>query len=401
MMRVDPVLNLLLPGVEIGRHSIWLADKQIKVPFQFHGRICKYTHPGEPTYPLDSLHNEVAILKHMAALDMAPPIGEWVYFKTVISKFGGVMRIDPLGAWGYEMADAHTQPPGQFSLGRMRELPIQGSAGAWGDVMKPGNVINGYLVDVRRSGHDLLRWVDGPMSEAPFTPPFEPGLVDRVARDCQYPPGERPEPYQDYWLRSPLAATSVTGVETLGTAEGWVRGSRRVIERAFALGFDPQPGESVVDIGCQSGGFLQWSWLKQTIRPNGATGAHLGIDFQPEFIACARDLARAAQMGIDYRQMDVVQQTKAVTTWIRTVCGGRPDHLLLLSMEKHIGGAFWVLLDEIGARNTYIETNAYKPGSGAKVALDTAIEARGGEYIEDSNDRNPRRLYRISRPGGR
>jgi hypothetical protein len=388
-MRVEPVLNLLLPGVEIGRHSVWLPSKQIKVPFQFHGRICKYTRPGEATYPLDSLSNEVTILKNLAALGMAPPIGEWVYFKTVISKFGGGMRVDPLGAWGFGMADAHKLPPGRFSLERMRELPIQGSDGAWGDVIKPGNVINGYLVDVRRSGHDLLHWAGDDVFQAVFRPPFDPKLVERVQRDCQYPPGQRPEPYQDYWLGGGW-----------GNEGRWMTGSRRIIDRAVGLDYCPNAGDSVVDIGCQTGGFLQWSWLRQTLACDAEPpppGAHLGIDFDAKFIACAQDLARTSQMGIDYRCLDVLKQMDTAVTWVREVCGGAPDHLLLLSMEKHIGPVLWTLVDRISARHTYIETNAYKAGSESKKLVDGAVAVRGGEYLGDSDDRNPRRLYRISR----
>lgn len=382
-MRIIETLNTTLPTVQVSRHSIWVPDQEVKVPFQFHSKICKYTHPGEARYTLDSLRDEIAILRALAALDMAPPIGELVYIKNVISAYGGVLRFDPIGAWGYEMADATKLPPGKFDMSRMLKLPIDGSLGAWSDVEKPGNVINGYLVDVRRSGHDLLEWL-GAREPLPSTP-LDADLDARVRRDCQFPLGERPEPYQDFWL---------TDRQSWGVAEGWVPGSRRVVDRAQALGFNPGPGESVVDIGCQTGGFLQYAYLCQQVD----AGTLIGIDFQPEYIRACRDLARASRMGIDYRQMDVTRQPEVAIHWIRQVCGGAPDHLLLLSMEKHIGhDVLWHLVDDIRAKNTYIETNAYPAGSQSKAMVDAAVEARSGQYLRDSHDRNPRRLYKIER----
>jgi len=378
-MRVLPALNLTLGRAEAGRHSIWLPEQQIKLPFQFHGRIRKYTCPDETSYTLETLPGEVAILRALAELGMAPPVGDWVYFPHVTSDFGRGLRFDPMGAWGYEMADANKLPPGRFSLEAMQALPITGSVGAWNDVRKPGNVINGYLVDVRRSGHDMLRW-SGAVEPLPPAP-VDPELEARVRRDCQYPPGQRPEPYQDFFLDW-----------------RWVPGARRVHGRALALGFAPQPGESVVDIGCQSGGFLQWSWLDQAVQSSCGPGVHLGIDFDLNYIQAARDLARAAGMGIDYRVLDAITQAELIRGWTRQVCGGPPDHLLLLSMEKHLGGpALWALVDGVRARHTYVETNAYPAGSTAKAAVEQAVAQRGGRYLGDSYDRNPRRLYRLDR----
>jgi hypothetical protein len=141
-----------------GRHAIWLPNLQLKIPFQFGGRVTKYQH-AEPSYdPADTLPHELAILRALAAAGMAPPIGELVHVETLISEHRGAWHADPVGAWGYEMADADALPPGRFSLEAMRALPIAGSPGAWGDIGKPGNVVNGYLVDVRRSAWDMLRW---------------------------------------------------------------------------------------------------------------------------------------------------------------------------------------------------------------------------------------------------
>jgi len=156
-------LDATQPGVVVGRHAIWVPQppdggSPVKMPFQCGGRICKYTRPTERTYDRQSLRHEVAILCALAELGMAPPIGGWVFVRRLVSMFGGHRTEDDFGAWGYEMADAGTLPPGRFDIDAMRALPIEGSPGAWGDVEKPGNVVNGYLVDVRRSAFDMLRW---------------------------------------------------------------------------------------------------------------------------------------------------------------------------------------------------------------------------------------------------
>jgi hypothetical protein len=242
-------------GLVLGNHGIWDVARQIKLPFQFGGRVTKYSR-HEASYPRDSIADEVAILEALAAAGMAPPIGDFVFFREVISDYPGAWHSDPCGAYGFEMVDARRLPPGRFSVEAMRELPIAGSPGAWGDVEKPGNVVNGYLVDVRRTGSDLLRWTGGrrpcPMRASPLEE-----LRERVHRDCQFPAGERAQAYQDFWLAGQLE-----------------RGQRRVVERAAELGFAPKPGESVLDIGCQSGSFLQFA---PGCR-HGASGMFAGVE---------------------------------------------------------------------------------------------------------------------------
>ena len=211
-MRVIPLLDTTAPGVTVGRHAIWVPG--LKVPFQWGGRITKHGHV-EASYPVEeTLPHEVRILRALAALGMAPPIGEFVFIETMVSRHPGGWHADPCGAWAYEMADAATLPPGRFSIEAMRALPIAGSDGAWGDVGKPGNVVNGYLVDVRRSAWDMLRWTGFDLPVMPARP-LDAALVDDAHRLCQFPPGERAHAYQDFYV----------GCE-------WRRGERRVVDRA-------------------------------------------------------------------------------------------------------------------------------------------------------------------------
>jgi len=100
---------------------------------------------------------------------MAPPVGGWVFFGET---WGGVDVLDAAdrnGAIGYRMVDARSLPPGRFDIETMRTLPISGSAGAWSDLTATGrdNVVNGYLVDVRRTWWDMLKWDGGDLPRLP------------------------------------------------------------------------------------------------------------------------------------------------------------------------------------------------------------------------------------------
>jgi SAM-dependent methyltransferase len=369
----DPMSPGMAQAV-LGNHALWLPSFAVKVPWQFGARLCKRTRPGEATYPLDSIVDEVCILRALAEQGMAPPIGDIVYFRNVVSTFPGAHWIDPCGAYGYQMTSAQSLPPGRFPIDAMRKLPIEASEAAWSDILVKGrdNVVNGYLIDVRRSGQDMFRWT-GPRFVLPDAREPADELRARIHRECQFPPGERAEAYQDFWLR--------------GTME---RGQRRVVERAEAMGFCPQPGESVLDIGCQSGGFLQYAW-----HATGGRGRYVGVDIDAGYVDCARALARSYGQNICFRRMDVEAERDAFLLWVRACFPNGVDHLLLMSMEKWIN--IFPLIDAVGARASYIETNAVKSEGNLKHW--EHVKPRGGSHVGFSRDRNLRALYRINRQG--
>lgn len=379
MRRID-VIDATAHGAVAGRHAIWLPALQLKFPFAWGGRVTKYRHAEASYDPADTIPHELAILRALAAEGMAPAVGEVVRAETLISEHPGAWHADPVGAWGYEMADATKLPPGRFSVERMRELPIAGSDGTWGDIGKPGNVVNGYLVDVRRSAWDMLRWTGG-LPQLPRLAVDVAELRARVHRECQFPPGERAEAYQDFWLDGQLE-----------------RGQRRVAERAAAMGFRPRPGDSVLDIGTQSGSFLQFASL--------AGASQLaGVEIDPVYVDCARALARSCGQNICIRQVDVITHCIEFLAWVRAYFPHGVDHLLLLSMEKHLGQhQMFALADAIGARRVYIETNAVAVDTGdgpepqAPMKLWPHVWARGGRHVGNSRDRNLRRLYQIGGP---
>jgi SAM-dependent methyltransferase len=392
-MKIFETLDLTAPGVVLGNHGVWMPGRCIKVPFQWSGRVTKRTR-REASYSRETIVDEVCILRALAELRMAPPVGDLVYFKNIVSDYPGAWHCDPCGAYGYEIADARSLKPGRYDVASMRamweqqpdgtagfelacvaaplkptpfhDLPVEGSPGAWGDVAKPDNVVNGYLVDVRRTGWDLLQW-KGHRFELPGL--LEEDLAARVHRECQFPAGKRAEAYQDFYL------------DRL-----WHLGQRRVVERAELLGFAPRAGESVLEIGCQSGGFLQLGAL--------AGAEVIGVEIDPNYIDCARALARSSSLNICIRRLDAVDEMALLLEWIGQRFPRGLDHLLALSMEKHLGEEkLFQLVDALGARRTYIETNAVSDARPMK--LFDQVRARGGVHVGDSHDRNLRRLYRI------
>lgn len=382
-MKVYDLLDLTHPDTVVGRHGVWVPHLQVKVPFQWGGRIQKYQHPREATYPLAMLGEEVAILRFLAGEKMAPSIGQWVYFKTVISEHPGGWWADPCGAYGYEMQDAASLVPGHFDFDRLQQSGlVSGSPGAWQDLLKPGNIINGYLVDIHRSGWDRLRWEGAPMS----VPTYQEDrllLKTDLLKSGQFPFGERTQPYQEYFLDG-----------------RWWPGEREVVKRAALLQYQVNPGETVLDLGTCLGGFLHRAWQ----RAHGE-GIFLGLDSQREYIDLARRLARSAGANLCLRQWDLARDLpdcRGLLDWIVPLCtpgrAGAPflDHLLLLSMLKHLPRleqSVWDIVDALQPRWTYLETNAVKEGHAAP--FDNEVQRRGGTLTGWSTDRNQRACYRV------
>jgi hypothetical protein len=379
-MKVYETLNLLDPDTVVGKHSVWLPALQVKVPFQFAGRIQKYRHPEEATYALDLLAEEVGLLRWLADRAYAPPIGDWVYFKTVVSEHPGGWWADPCGAYGYEMADATALPTGpldglpvsetiQAAVGDL----IQASPGAWNDLNKPGNVVNGYVIDARRSGWDRLHW-KGPLPALPRYEEDRAALHADLLANGQFPAKARTLPYQEYYLDG-----------------RWHAGEREVISRAEVFHWTPKPNMTVLDIGTCLGGFLQFAHVLGARRL-------IGLDVDPDYIDLARRLARANGMNICFRLMNAEAHTEDLVQWMHALAPEGIETLLLLSMLKHFAGgegALWKLVDYLNAKVSFLETNAVKEG--AEVPLRQGVLTRFGTLVGWSRDRNRRACFQVDR----
>lgn len=377
-MKVYGVLDLTDPRVVVGKHSVWLPDAGIKVPFQWGGTVQKYQKMHEQRYPTEQLGEDYALLKTLQMLGWTPPIGDWVYFKTVISEHPGGWWADPCGAYGYEMGDAEKFPTGTYTYEQFKDSGlVTGTPGAWNDLNKPGNVINGYLIDIRRSGWDRLRWSGQPAPLPTYTEDMVVLAAD-LKREGQFPFRERSLAYQEYFLGG-----------------AWYAAEREVRKRAKILGFTPRHDDTILDIGTQLGGFLSYA-VVCSAPPTKAT--MIGLDVQPEYIDLARRLARANRFNICFRQFDVTREPEALAAWLKQVWGKDPDHVLLLSMLKHLPwgeASVWNLHEELHPKHFYLETNAVKEGMAAPLGAEVA--ARNGILTGWSTDRNHRACYKVTR----
>lgn len=385
-MKIYDVLDLTDPKVVVGKHSVWVPPSTlggwgVKAPFQFGGRVQKYKHPYEQSYDYSTLADEYAMLRVLGPQGITPGVRDWVYFKTVISEHNGAWWADPLGAYGYEMQHADSLPKGVVDahyLGLVRKAGlIVGSDGAWGDLLVPdrGNIRNGYVIDVRRSSFDMLRLNPERYRLIPGVPLYHEDcqkILLCLSKDGQFPFRERPRPYQDVLLN---------GI--------WYGGEREIVQRAAALGFHPEAMDGVLDLGCCTGGFLQYACSV-------ADGAfRVGVDSQAEFVGLARRIARSNGTNVCFRQMDLCDVGLDFLHWLTQVFPRGIDHLLCLSMTKHLGEeTMWSLIDMINAKRVYLESNAVKD---PPYPLSHGASMRDGTFVGFTTDRNKRACYVLNR----
>ena len=188
-----------------GKHSIWIPDLEFKIPWTLNGKITsfkdwregkdqheiKYGHYGTKVKGFEdetliSIINEYTIFNELAKLNMGPKVSGLVYFKTAISDFfPGKSYEDKNGVYAYMIEDANRLRDGDFIFyeGEFNKygwyqseyLPpkfelqfldrLIASKGAIGDMKKKDNIINGFLIDVRRTFSDMMVLKDLDISE--------------------------------------------------------------------------------------------------------------------------------------------------------------------------------------------------------------------------------------------
>lgn len=182
-----------------------------------------------------------------------------------------------------------------------------------------------------------------------------------------FPKGERDQPYQEYYCGG-----------------RWIRAEREIVNRAALMGYCPEAGQRVVEIGCQTGGFMQLAWL------NGARDV-TGVDYDSDYIMLANKLNAVNGFGVKYLVGDA--HDEKLLTELRK--GARIDHLLLMSMGKHIGEEqLFHIIDTLNPRVTYLETNAIGKNLTPYIAN---VKKRGGSVKCKTEDRNTRVVYVIKK----
>jgi len=165
----------------LGKHCVWIPSLEMKVILSFNGYIestrwaagrkakeirDKTINPG-PGFTMESLYsiaNEIRLLQLLAQHNMSPEPKNYFYFKTSTSKiFTSELYEDKKGIFGYYVQNANSLPPGRYNFDKFKKLfldtgRIKANPGAIGDLAKKdGNLVNGYLVDVRRTMEYMMQ----------------------------------------------------------------------------------------------------------------------------------------------------------------------------------------------------------------------------------------------------
>lgn len=389
-----------------GKHSIWVPVRGVKIVWSWKGKICAWkdwdkSRGGEnildgtwnnncdvgwDSESLKSIESEMKILKLLSAEDMTPNIGGLIHFQQAVSKFPfGKNQCDNMGVFGYEMADAHSLPFGDFKSSKFRRRfidtgIIEASPEALGDVFKPNNCVNGYLVDVRRTLWDMMRLKNKKLSNTNCL--YSHGLnrkdlESRIKRLTQFPHKQRKQNYQTYFLDGQ-----------------WREGSRDTLKRFKTMKIDSSDlnGKTILDIGCNLGAICLYCHI------HGARYI-VGIDGEIDYIDCARDLAKINNAPINYMKMDLTD-TRTIG-YIQKIFPMGIDILFALSIFKHIGNALWPILTVAKWKTAYVESHNAPEGDETDHVKTMSAAMKGINCkmtkLGVTNDRSPRIVWKLER----
>jgi len=390
-----------------GKHCVWIPELEAKIIWSHNGKIEALRDwdkgrnrdqllsgtfnegcVGYDKTTLQSIVEEYALMRALSEQRMAPPVGEIFYIKRFTARYlRGAMHCDPKGRYGYFVKDASKlKEPGEFTIDRfMQQFVTPGvvavSTGAVGDLKKPNNTINGYLVDVRRTIWDNIAYrVDNLPTEVEKIQYREDceALKDRIHSLTQFPHKQRRENYQSYLLD-----------------DDYVEGSRNTLYRMNQMGIGLDlSGRTVLDLGCNLGAICFEAYQR------GARNIS-GLDYEVDYINCAIDLARHNGFQINFQRMDLMGTD--VVPYINGYYADEPiDIVFALSLYKHVSASLWKTLSNIKWKKCYVESNnvgdrgydsdhAREMERGMK-ALGVAVERIGL-----TEDRSPRALWKLTR----
>lgn len=388
-----------------GKHSVYVPDPGMKIINTYNGKIdCRYdwdkgrnfqeiqggTFNDESDWydpvSLMSIVSEVLLLRELGQLGFVPEVGADLFFiKNYVTRCPyGEYHSDPKGRFGYYMKNAKDLPRGNYVPEEAFELPgLELSEAAKGDWMKEDNLINGYLIDVRRTLWDMPSyWPDGADQYLPMfdrVRETKANIIKTVKELGQFPFRQRKKPYQKYYL---------TG--------HWVDGTRRTLYRFDQMGIEKDLGnKTLVDLGCCYGAMATEAYLRGARKIT-------GFDNQKEYIDCARMIARKNGHWINYLHRDFENQNVETEIW--NYYGKEAvDIVFALSLYKHIHGRLFTLLDGFDWKVAYIESNNAPDGFDSVscqniehgiMTMETAVDEI--ERLGMTEDRSPRCLWRIT-----
>jgi len=411
-----------------GKHCIWIPELEIKIPWTYNGKIearqnwLRGRHKdqllsqtfndhagGWNIETLESIQEEYRLFDILSQAKMTPPVDGFIYIENMISIYTkSVIHCDPMGAVGFYVKDANKLSVGEYDIREFKRKfidknIIKCSAGALGDLQKKNNTVNGYLIDIRRTiwdmmslNHDyvpLLNWRD--------LRPIKEQLKNKVLSLGQFPHKARKTAYQTYWVD-----------------DHYKEGTRQTLYRFDKMGIEKDlTGQTVVDLGSQIGSVCAECYMRGARHVT-------GIEYESDYVGCARDLARYNGHQINYQCMNLMEIGN-VSTYVNLYYGGQKlnvtqdikgandylnyysipqpiDKVFLLSMHKHIGVAGLIILRQLNWKEAYIESNncpgGFDHGQAGLMEIEFHKHFTDGYKILRlgmTEDRSPRCLWKI------
>lgn len=387
-----------------GKHAIWIPEMEAKIIWTHNGRIESYRDwdkgqnqeliqsgtfndqcRGYTFEAVTSILNEVNLLRVLAKFRMAPPVGCIFHIENFTSFYPfGVWHNDVKGRYGYYIKDAKGLQPGDFSFDKFAKAfletgLVRASQGAQGDLLKENNIVNGYLIDIRRTIWDMIVLTTPyDADEIRFFVSNPNVLKDKILELGQFPFKQRSKNYQSYFL----------------DGFGYQEGSRDTLYRLDRMKVPGKlSGESVVDLGCCYGSVCVEMYNR------GARNI-TGLDFQPEYIDCARALARYNGMQINFLQMDL--SAWEAHDFLNEYYPDGVDIVFALSLYKHLGNRLWSLLHGFKWKRCYIESNntgESRRNSDLVKEMDAGILNFDASvsFMGFTEDRSPRAIWLLER----
>lgn len=398
------VLDRSVYSCIIGKHSIWVPDLQAKIIWSHNGKIeslkdwdkgrnekeIKFgTFGGSFAFERDSLKSiiqETMFFHEMAKAKLSPPIGETIFIRKFTSKYPyGVDYCDVMGKYGYFISDARKiTEKGNFSVENFLEhfeKRIVASEGALGDLNKEQNIINGYLIDIRRTIWDMISFVGSAWEQKYFE--FIPiinksALKNKILKLTQFPHKQRKENYQTFLMDGKYESGS------RDTTERWEQ---------MNVPSDFQDKSKVVDLGCNLGAFCFEAYERGARKV-------VGCDYEEDYISCAQDLAHNNCYSINFIKMDLTKTGEVLNYFEKYFLGDEIDIVFALSLYKHIKGKLFELLNRLKWKTCYVESNNAPEGkeTGHVKEMIKYMKHMKGVKIIDlgmTTDRSPRCIFEL------
>lgn len=389
----------------IGKHEIWIPSKEMKIVWSFNGKIESFfewelgrnagaiknfsfnDRLGWEQKTLDSICDEYQIFEFLSERDISPPVKGFFHIKNVSSSlFRGTVHNDPMGVYGFFMKNASKLSSGSFNKDKFRKELIDSGAiilseKGWGDIWKKeDNIVNGYLVDIRRTVWDMM-YLSPDYKRKYKVPSYSPSKesIESLVRTLtQFPYKERKKNYQTYLLDGE-----------------YQDGSRDTLYRFETMGLPSRmDGKSVLDIGCCMGAMCFEAYDRGARKVT-------GIDHERDYIRVAREVSKYNKFQINFQVGDIFSG-KSLSDYINSYYQEPIDVVFALSLYKHVKESMFSLLKNIKWKTCYIESNNAAKLRGTPHVREMESFMYGEpswtiSYLGETNDRSPRCLWRLDR----